>query len=174
MPHKDLETRREWQKKDRAENPGKHAQRLRNWRSRNPDCRKQEFQRLKQKPDKYRKSIDAAIEYRRLLRDRLLELYGTECECCCESIKEFLTIDHIGGGGGEHRKQIVGIKFYNWLLSPGIPRAGFRILCFNCNFAIRFGDPCPHQLKGEFRKIRWITNTKYVVIKDYRTRYAGE
>lgn len=174
MPYKDPEKRREQQKRYRENNLERHRQWGKDHRARNPNCRKEEFQRLKTRPDKYRKMIDAAIVYRKSLRDKLLRMYGTECECCRESTKEFLSIDHIGGGGGEHRKKLYGTKFYNWLLSVGIPRAGFRVLCHNCNFVIRFGDPCPHQLLGEFRKTEWITNTKYVVIKDYRTRYVGE
>lgn len=174
MPHKDPEARREWQRKDREKNPEKYRKWCYDHRARNPNCRKEEFQRLKTRPDKYRQMIDYTIAYTRSLRDKVLALYGEECECCCESLKEFLAVDHVGGGGKAHRQQMRGTKFYNWLLSPGIPRAGFRVLCHNCNFAIRFGDPCPHQLKGEFRRIKWLTEFKYVVIKDYRTRYVGE
>lgn len=79
-------------------------------------------------------------------KDDVLEHYGRECACCSERHREFLTIDHIAGGGKAHRK-IVGNRggwmFYKWLKKNGYP-AGYRILCFNCNSALGAYGYCPH------------------------------
>jgi hypothetical protein len=69
--------------------------------------------------------------------------YGNECSCCGEKHIEFLTLDHIHGGGSKHRKSIT-LRFYSWVIKNNYPD-GLRTLCMNCNFATRFGDPCPHQ-----------------------------
>lgn len=89
-----------------------------------------------------RAAIDASrnVEERRII----LAHYGTLCACCKESNEEFLTIDHIGGGGTKHRERIKSRAFYPWLIANGFP-AGFRTLCWNCNMATRFGAACPHQ-----------------------------
>lgn len=61
----------------------------------------------------------------------------------------FLTIDHIGGGGGKMRAETPSYsttKFYSELRRLGYP-AGYRVLCLNCNFAEGHGG-CPHQNQG--------------------------
>lgn len=64
------------------------------------------------------------------------------CKCCGESIYEFLCIDHVYGGGVQHRKQ-VGTNFYRWLANNQFPN-GFQVLCHNCNMAKGFYGKCPH------------------------------
>jgi hypothetical protein len=47
---------------------------------------------------------------------------------------EVLSIDHINGGGGKHRKELKGKSghgFYLWLIQQGFPK-GYRVLCWNC------------------------------------------
>jgi hypothetical protein len=80
--------------------------------------------------------------YHSIYREKVFANYGMLCECCGESHIEFMTIDHIHGGGAKHRRQIKK-ALYRWLVSNNFPE-GFRTLCFNCNTAIgRFGY-CPH------------------------------
>lgn len=71
------------------------------------------------------------------------------CGCCGETELDFLTIDHIEGGGNKHRKQVGGI-FTLWLKKQGYPN-GYRVLCFNCNIARGLFGTCPHErvAKGE-------------------------
>jgi hypothetical protein len=71
------------------------------------------------------------------LRKEVIDHYGSECVCCGETIREFLSIDHINGGGNAHRKEIKasGINLYRWLKRNDYPK-GFRVLCMNCNWAI--------------------------------------
>jgi len=77
------------------------------------------------------------------LRDEVLDAYGGKCACCGEVERDFLTIDHINGGGTAHRKAIHG-KVYNQLRRDGFP-LGYRVLCWNCNWAHRLYGSCPHQ-----------------------------
>lgn len=74
-------------------------------------------------------------------RRQVLDHYGRKCECCGETEEAFLHLDHDWKGPlgpGTNRN-----------LTDEVIRAGFpayvRILCANCNFAIRFGRICPHQ-----------------------------
>jgi hypothetical protein len=68
-----------------------------------------------------------------------------QCKCCKTDILEFLSIDHINGGGIQHRKLIGGngAGFYRWLIKNNFPE-GFRVLCMNCNHALGRCGYCPH------------------------------
>lgn len=90
---------------------------------------------------------------RRRLRLLVLTHYGgnpPKCACCGEEHIEFLTIDHIHGGGNQHRKKVMGKKkiagnrFYQWLKNNNFPE-GFQVLCYNCNCAKAYCGICPHQ-----------------------------
>lgn len=72
--------------------------------------------------------------------------YGGRCVCCGEAELVFLSIDHINGGGSEHRRQIGGgRKLRQYLKAQGWPTDGYRILCMNCQFGTMYGKVCPHQ-----------------------------
>ena len=80
------------------------------------------------------------------IKQEIFNHYGNKCVCCGESHIEFLCIDHINGGGIQHRKYINthgGTEFYAWLKQNNFP-LGFRTLCHNCNFAITAFRYCPH------------------------------
>lgn len=85
---------------------------------------------------------------RRDLRMEALQAYGgvkPACSCCGERTVLFLALDHIDGGGHQHRKETGGGGFYTWLRKNNYP-AGFRLLCHNCNFGRELnGGTCPHQ-----------------------------
>ena len=70
--------------------------------------------------------------------------YGLHCECCGENHLDLLSIDHIGGGGNIHRKEIgEGTTFYRWLAKNNFPE-GYRTLCHSCNFgAAQNNGTCP-------------------------------
>ncbi len=91
---------------------------------------------------------EAAQRKRRLLKKECIEAYGGKCVCCGEKQLEFLTIDHTGGNGSEHRKAISpnfrGTNFYLWLKRNGWPKKDYRLLCYNCNCAIGHYGRCPH------------------------------
>ncbi|HRZ15242.1 MAG TPA: hypothetical protein P5110_07030 [Candidatus Omnitrophota bacterium] len=101
-------------------------------------------QRLRWSPK--RKIIDRKSRLK--LKVDVLKAYSKniECACCHEKHIEFLTIDHIKGGGNKHRKSLGKVVFYRWLKKNGFPK-GYRVLCMNCNFARRYNQICPHQKK---------------------------
>jgi hypothetical protein len=91
----------------------------------------------------------AASETKRRLATRIetFTAYGGKCSCCGESHQEFLTIDHINGGGTKHRREIgagEGVRFYRWLKQQGFPQNDYQCLCMNCNHAIGLQGYCPH------------------------------
>ena len=112
--------------------------------------KKQIQERRREYNKKYRKinkekNQEYLKNYRLIVKKRILEHYGVKCTCCGETRIEFLTIDHINGGGNKHRKEIGGgSKIYNWLIKNNFPE-GFQVLCFNCNCAKSFSGYCPHK-----------------------------
>lgn len=75
--------------------------------------------------------------------------YGKSCKCCGEDNLCFLNIDHISGGGRQHRKETNSIfSLYPWLIKNDFPD-GFQTLCANCNWGKYLNGECPHQ-KGYF------------------------
>ena len=117
----------EWSKKYRAENPEK----VKRWAlNRYYRIREHELQQAKLRNEK--------------LKTEVFNHYGNRCACCEETIKKFLTIDHINNDGAIHRKNINGRNVYRWLKKNGYP-AGFQILCYNCNLGkARNNGVCPH------------------------------
>jgi transposase-like protein len=86
----------------------------------------------------------------------LITAYGSKCACCGETEPAFLTLDHIGGGGSAHRREMraknkgnVHLRIRQELKAQGWPKDKYRLLCMNCNFATRHKKACPHQLKKE-------------------------
>jgi len=102
--------------------------------------------REKMKPE----LLEKARGFRKKIKDEVFNAYGGwVCACCNESIKEFLSLDHINGGGNQQRKILKldnGHRFYLWLKANNFP-PGFQVLCMNCNFGKRYSMVCPHKLQ---------------------------
>ena len=86
--------------------------------------------------------------FRRKIKLRVMTHYsgGTPtCACCKVSDLDVLSMDHIDGGGNQHRREIgsPGSRMHQWLHSQGFP-SGFRVLCHNCNFSHGAYGRCPH------------------------------
>jgi len=81
-------------------------------------------------------------EYNRSQRKKVLIHYGSQCACCGENQIEFLAIDHINGGGRQHRNSIT-TSIYRWIINNKFP-SGFQVLCHNCNSAKSYYGVCPH------------------------------
>lgn len=81
------------------------------------------------------------------LRSQVINHYGAKCQCCGESRYEFLTVDHINGGGTKHRQSVGDSSkaVYKSIIRSGFP-SSIQILCFNCNCGRQVnGGICPHQ-----------------------------
>ncbi len=62
------------------------------------------------------------------------------CACCGERLLEFLSIDHVDGGGSLDR---MSGSIYGRLKRLGFP-PGFRVLCHCCNQSLGAYGYCPH------------------------------
>lgn len=84
------------------------------------------------------------------IKKKVFNHYGNRCNCCNESMKQFLAIDHINNDGAKHRKKIgSGYAFYLWLIRNNFP-TGFQTLCANCNWGKRVNNNiCPHLTGGD-------------------------
>lgn len=101
--------------------------------------KKENQKRYRSQQDDYRRQKRAE------LKQQVLTHYGACCACCGEREILFLTIDHIHGNGGLHRRQIGKTDMWKWLAQNDYPD-GFQILCYNCNVGrYRNGGVCPHK-----------------------------
>ena len=81
------------------------------------------------------------------LKIEVITYYGGVCKCCGESGIDFLSIDHIDGGGTKHRKLLPSGSgsMYRWLKKNNYP-INYQVLCFNCNFSKYLGNGiCLHK-----------------------------
>jgi hypothetical protein len=78
-------------------------------------------------------------------KEKCLDHYGHCCACpgCTVTIPEFLSVEHLKGGGIKHRKENKIGNMWLWLVRHKFP-AGFAVWCFNCNLAKGFFGVCPH------------------------------
>lgn len=102
-------------------------------------------------PDRARRYTN---ESRVSWKGRVYAALGNACACCGETIVEFLSIDHVGGWGREHRRRTSPGQglFVDILrgLESGEYAGRIRLLCMNCNHAIgrrNTGGICPHDLE---------------------------
>jgi len=93
-------------------------------------------------PERHRRYQRERHAERRL---RALHRYGGVCSCCGEGRYEFLALDHIDGGGTQHRDEIGrGSVMVDWIIEHDFPPI-FRVLCHNCNGALGHYGYCPHE-----------------------------
>lgn len=62
-----------------------------------------------------------------------------------------MALDHVDGGGTQHRLKMGSKNIFSFLRQQGYPE-GFQVLCHNCNAAKGFYGGCPHKekiVKGE-------------------------
>jgi hypothetical protein len=76
-------------------------------------------------------------------RAAVIKHYGGKCECCGVTDMEFLALDHINGGGNQHRKAYGITSMARWLKANKYPET-YRVLCHSCNQAKAQGY-CPHE-----------------------------
>jgi hypothetical protein len=128
MGYSDLQKNREWFKEYRKTHPRDYK-------------REYDQEYRKAHPNTTRQNQD----YRLRVKLEVFNAYGgARCACCGEEHIEFLSLDHIGNNGAEHRKSVPATTLYNWIRKNGFP-PGFQVLCMNCNFAKGHFGKCPHQ-----------------------------
>lgn len=83
-------------------------------------------------------------------RIKVFDYYGSTCNCCGETNKMFLTIDHVNNDGNIHRhpggRRISGVHLYRIIVRDSYPD-GYQVLCMNCNYGKHVnGGVCPHEI----------------------------
>lgn len=131
----------------READPEKVREAQRRYRAANPEAGRQYYAA---NADKLREQQRQSHQRK---RDAVLDHYGRVCACCGGTDR--LAIDHIGGGGNQHRAQLGrGNAFYRWLISQGFPD-GFQTLCKPCNTSKGNGPVCKlHRQRGGQRPAR--------------------
>jgi len=116
------------------------------------DASPEKIQRLKNFRINNRERINKQnAESRHRIKTSCISHYSLgkkECACCGERLMDFLTIDHINGGGHKHNMylQSEGTSLYCWLKKNNYP-LGYQVLCMNCNWGKRYKKECPHKMK---------------------------
>ena len=101
-------------------------------KARNKEYRQKHAQRIYEKESAYKHAVKLEV----------FERYcGGEpkCQGCGFSDLRALTIDHINGGGAEHKRKIGrtnGTSFYRWIRDNGYPD-DLQVLCMNCQWIKR-------------------------------------
>jgi hypothetical protein len=128
------EARRNYHQEHREEENEASRGRAAQWRLANPGRAREAVRRsYEANRDKYLGRMRRRAAQRKAL---VLAHYGEECACCGTTAR--LSIDHIDGGGGAHRRELYGDprkgggQFIDWLISNGFP-SGYQILCVPCN-----------------------------------------
>ena len=134
---------RDW----REENREKSREHAREWRNRKiangtseevAALRAAESEKTKRNQDRQREAVYGAYG-------------GYKCNCCAETERMFLSIDHVHNDGAEERRSGKynggGSAFYSWLCKNNFP-LGYQVLCMNCQVGKhKNGGVCPHQRK---------------------------
>ena len=82
------------------------------------------------------------------LKSKVFQAYGGfRCNCCGDTYRDGLQIDHIHNDGAAHRKQLTKTHFYRWIVNNGFPSL-FQVLCAVCNMAKALNGHCPCQQYG--------------------------
>lgn len=122
------------------------------------------YQRTREKRLAYQNSRDYGPQRQKILtyhrkhnRERyqenaeiVLNHYGRTCVCCGESIRMFLTIDHINNDGNKERQQTKTAQYdlLAKLIRDGCAPTNRQVLCRNCNWGKHCNNGiCPHQLQ---------------------------
>ncbi len=152
-----------YMKKYRLEHPEFNSKVTKKWREKNPEYAKSYYEDNREKLLIKKRNYDlshkeeASIKNKKhnsLIKEKIFDHYGRICKCCGETEPEFLSIDHIDGGGRKHRKKIGSGNFYRWIVKNNFPE-DFQTLCFNCNCSKGFFGKCPHEKQDYLDRIGW-------------------
>lgn len=82
-------------------------------------------------------SVNSLREYRHTYKNAAVALLGNKCALCGETEREFLSIDHLDGGGVAERRRIGTNKIYKLIADGLVDLTGYRVLCRNCNDSLQ-------------------------------------
>ena len=91
-------------------------------------------------------------EYYLKNKNKIFDHYGWKCNCCGETGKSFLNLDHVNNDGHKERKSNIGVNerstrsIYMQVIREKFPDK-YQILCANCNMSKRInGGTCEHKI----------------------------
>lgn len=125
-----------WRRRNYAEN---REQKILQWR-----------QYVEGNKDKHRGWMQKAnYKHRQGLKQQVVVLLGGKCSCCGETELAFLSVEHVGRWGAQHRRndgwKARGAELYRRIINGLYPKDKFDVLCMNCQIATKDGRECPHQ-----------------------------
>ncbi len=128
---KNPEKHRRYSLKHYRKNRKKYIEKNREWRENNKD------KLTKYRDDNRERFNESSVERWKNNRLKVITHYSNntmQCNDCKDNHYEFLTVDHIDGGGKKHREEIGGGHLVSWLIRNNFPE-GFQVLCYNCNLS---------------------------------------
>ncbi len=148
-PHRSPEAaehRRELNRRYSSGNAAQIAERQRRYYQANPDAAARHAEaRTRWRQANPQQETARRRRRRTKVRARVFAHYGQQCACCGRT--DQLTIDHVTGGGAEHREELwpgyepSSHQMYAWLVRNNFP-AGFQTLCAPCNNSKKAGERC--------------------------------
>ena len=139
-----LQKRKEYTQKHKIEQNKKHREYYQTHKESIKIKNKRYREKNRERVNKQKSGRSKILQQER--KRKIIEYYSKGkncCNCCGESIMDFLALDHIEGGGGKHRNEVKS-NFYQWIIKNDFP-VGFQILCHNCNMGKRDKGICPHK-----------------------------
>jgi hypothetical protein len=76
-------------------------------------------------------------------KKQAINICGGVCGCCVENILDFLTIDHINGGG--RAEGLSSMDMHKAIFNGARDAKDLRSLCYNCNCSRGMYGFCPHE-----------------------------
>lgn len=100
---------------------------------------------------KYRstgKHLVHGAERRFKAKKAVFDYYGWICNCCEETLRTMLSIDHKNNDGykdkGSNGKRKSGLQLYLTIIKQGFPDT-YQVLCMSCNWSKRMNNGiCEH------------------------------
>lgn len=92
---------------------------------------------------------DAVSRYLFGLKKTVFDHYGWICNCCGETLSQFLTLDHVNNDGkldkNKNGNRVYSGTLYNKIIKLGFPN-DYQVLCWNCNCGKSINKGiCPHK-----------------------------
>ena len=103
-------------------------------------------------------------QYKQNLRSQIIQLYGCQCLGCGNPHYGFLEIDHILGGGTQHRKECGSLPMYKAILAEGYRPDKYRVLCKVCNQLARWYSI--EEIQAWWKPVRYPDNSQQVYKKE--------
>ncbi|RDJ35314.1 MAG: hypothetical protein DWQ19_10900 [Crenarchaeota archaeon] len=130
---------------------------------------------IKCKTVRYQKhNPDKVKAYSKTARENLkIEIFNHYCNCniecknCGQNQLHLLTVDHVNGGGSQHKRRIKNL--YSWIKRNNFPE-GFQVLCWNCQFRKKNEEAKPENPQpNQIKQAEYVKNIKKEVLSHYGT-----